>query len=164
MISFHLQSAFLSRSSNLCWAECQRCTLRQCIDIHILLILSNPYLAISRKICKVECSQFLTGRHHSSHHSRSQRVLMMNVLQGIIQLLTGRLGGGQRAFSHLYAMRMVNNLTGEIRSLHQDTTMYQVKMMVKVVMMKLMMMMMMMMISVLMMTMRMTIVRKRSEG
>ena len=26
-------------------------------------------------------------------------------------------------------MRMVNNLTGEIRSLHQDTTMYQVKMM-----------------------------------
>lgn len=42
--------------------------------------------------------------------------------------MTGRLGGGQRAFSHLYAMRMVNNLTGEIRSLHQDTTMYQVKM------------------------------------
>ena len=49
-------------------------------------------------------------------------------MQGIIQLLTGRLGGGQRAFSHLYAMRMVNNLTGEIRSLHQDTTMYQVVM------------------------------------
>jgi len=47
-------------------------------------------------------------------------------IKGIIQLLTGRLGGGQRAFSHLYAMRMVNNLTGEIRSLHQDTTMYQV--------------------------------------
>ena len=42
--------------------------------------------------------------------------------------MTGRLGGGQRAFSHLYAMRMVNNLTGEIRSLHQDTTMYQVVM------------------------------------
>ena len=61
-------------------------------------------------------------------------VFMVNVLQGIIQLLTGRLGGGQRAFSHLYAMRMVNNLTGEIRSLHQDTTMYQVKMMVMVVM------------------------------
>ena len=48
--------------------------------------------------------------------------------------MTGRLGGGQRAFSHLYAMRMVNNLTGEIRSLHQDTTMYQVRMMVMVVM------------------------------
>jgi hypothetical protein len=54
-------------------------------------------------------------------------------IKGIIQLLTGRLGGGQRAFSHLYAMRMVNNLTGEIRSLHQDTTMYQVMMMVMVV-------------------------------
>ena len=50
------------------------------------------------------------------------------VLQGIIQLLTGRLGGGQRAFAHLYAMRMVNTLTGEIRCLHQDTTMYQVPM------------------------------------
>ena len=48
--------------------------------------------------------------------------------------MTGRLGGGQRAFSHLYAMRMVNNLTGEIRSLHQDTTMYQVKMIAMVVM------------------------------
>ena len=31
-------------------------------------------------------------------------------------------------------MRMVNNLTGEIRSLHQDTTMYQVKMIAMVVM------------------------------
>ena len=50
------------------------------------------------------------------------------LLQGIIQLLTGRLGGGQRAFAHLYAMRMVNTLTGEIRCLHQDTTMYQVPM------------------------------------
>ena len=50
------------------------------------------------------------------------------LLQGIIQLLTGRLGGGQRAFAHLYAMRMVNSLTGEIRCLHQDTTMYQVPM------------------------------------
>jgi len=47
-------------------------------------------------------------------------------IKGIIQLLTGRLGGGQRAFAHLYAMRMVNTLTGEIRCLHQDTTMYQV--------------------------------------
>ena len=64
---------------------------------------------------------------------------MMNVLQGIIQLLTGRLGGGQRAFSHLYAMRMVNNLTGEIRSLHQDTTMYQVVMTMMVVIMMVMM-------------------------
>jgi len=47
-------------------------------------------------------------------------------IKGIIQLLTGRLGGGQRAFAHLYAMRMVNTLSGEIRCLHQDTTMYQV--------------------------------------
>ena len=72
MISMHPKSTSLSRSSNLSRAECQRCTLRQCIDIHILLILSNPYLAISRKICKVECSQLLTGRHHSSHHSSRQ--------------------------------------------------------------------------------------------
>ena len=47
-------------------------------------------------------------------------------MQGIIQLLTCRLGGGQRAFYHLYAMRMVNNITGDIHCLHQDTTMYQV--------------------------------------
>eukprot|EP00090_Calanus_glacialis_P040090 TRINITY_DN6986_c0_g1_i1.p1 TRINITY_DN6986_c0_g1~~TRINITY_DN6986_c0_g1_i1.p1 ORF type:complete len:1244 (-),score=268.91 TRINITY_DN6986_c0_g1_i1:950-4681(-) len=47
-------------------------------------------------------------------------------IKGIIQLLTCRLGGGQRAFSHLYAMRMVNNITGDVHCLHQDTTMYQV--------------------------------------
>merc|ERR1719445_869896 len=47
-------------------------------------------------------------------------------IKGIIALLTCRLGGGQRAFSHLYAMRMVNNITGDIHCLHQDTTMYQV--------------------------------------
>ncbi len=46
--------------------------------------------------------------------------------QGIIQLLTSRLGGGQRAYSHLYAMRVVNTITGDIHFLHQDTTMYQV--------------------------------------
>ena len=46
--------------------------------------------------------------------------------QGIIQLLTCRLGGGHRAFSHLYSMRMVNTITGDIQCLHQDTTMYQV--------------------------------------
>ena len=39
-------------------------------------------------------------------------------------------------------MRMVNNLTGEIRSLHQDTTMYQVDMMVMMMMMMIMMIMM----------------------
>ena len=47
-------------------------------------------------------------------------------IRGIIQLLTCRLGGGQRAFSHLYSMRMVNTVTGDIHCLHQDTTMYQV--------------------------------------
>ena len=47
-------------------------------------------------------------------------------IRGIIQLLTCRLGGGQRAFSHLYAMRMVSTVTGDIHCLHQDTTMYQV--------------------------------------
>ena len=47
--------------------------------------------------------------------------------QGIIQLLTCRLGGGHRAFSHLYSMRMVNTITGDIQCLHQDTTMYQVQ-------------------------------------
>ena len=49
-------------------------------------------------------------------------------IRGIIQLLTCRLGGGQRAFSHLYSMRMVNTVTGDIHCLHQDTTMYQVPM------------------------------------
>ena len=48
------------------------------------------------------------------------------LVQGIIQLLTARLGGGERAFSHLYSMRMVNTITGDIQCLHQDTTMYQV--------------------------------------
>ena len=47
-------------------------------------------------------------------------------IKGIIQLLTCRLGGGQRAFSHLYSMRLVNHVTGDIHCLHQDTTMYQV--------------------------------------
>ena len=42
-------------------------------------------------------------------------------------------------------MRMVNNLTGEIRSLHQDTTMYQVDMMVMMMMIMMMVMMMIMM-------------------
>ena len=48
-------------------------------------------------------------------------------IKGIIQLLTCRLGGGQRAFAHLYSMRMVNTITGDIHCLHQDTTMYQVE-------------------------------------
>ena len=47
-------------------------------------------------------------------------------IKGIIALLTCRLGGGQRAFSHLYSMRMVNTITGDIHCLHQDTTMFQV--------------------------------------
>ena len=37
--------------------RCQLCKLRQCIDIHILLILSNPYLVLSWQICIVECLQ-----------------------------------------------------------------------------------------------------------
>ena len=41
-------------------------------------------------------------------------------------MLTCRLGGGERAFSHLYSMRTVNNITGDIHYLHQDTTMFQV--------------------------------------
>ena len=53
--------------------------------------------------------------------------LYCSLAQGIIQLLTCRLGGGERAFSHLYSMRMVNTLTGDIQCLHQDTTMYQVQ-------------------------------------
>jgi hypothetical protein len=48
-------------------------------------------------------------------------------MQGIIQLLTSRLGSGQRAYSHLYAMRVVNTITGDIHFLHQDTTMFQVR-------------------------------------
>ena len=54
-----------------------------------------------------------------------ERCLCSSV-QGIIQLLTCRLGGGERAFSHLYSMRMVNTITGDVQCLHQDTTMYQV--------------------------------------
>ena len=47
-------------------------------------------------------------------------------IRGIIALLTGRLGGGRRGYSHLYSMRLVNTVTGDIHCLHQDTTMFQV--------------------------------------
>ena len=33
-------------------------------------------------------------------------------VQGIIVLLTSRLGGGQIEYSHLYSIRMLNNITG----------------------------------------------------
>ena len=46
--------------------------------------------------------------------------------QGIIQLLTSRLGGGHREYSHLYSIRIIQNNTGDTVYLHQDTTMYQV--------------------------------------
>ena len=48
-------------------------------------------------------------------------------VKGIIQLLTCRLGGGERAFQRLYAMRMVHEESGENRWLHQDTAMYHVQ-------------------------------------
>ena len=47
-------------------------------------------------------------------------------IRGIIALLTCRLGGGRRGYSHLYSMRLVNTVTGDIHCLHQDTTMFQV--------------------------------------
>ncbi len=46
-------------------------------------------------------------------------------MQGIIHLLTQRLGDGERHFRHLFAMRMVCHATEEVRWLHQDTTMCQ---------------------------------------
>lgn len=58
--------------------------------------------------------------------SFSRGFIFHRLLQGIIQLLTCRLGGGQRAFQQLYAMRIVNSSTNEVRWLHQDTTMFQV--------------------------------------
>ena len=50
-------------------------------------------------------------------------------IKGIIQLLTSRLyaSGECRYYQHLYAMRMVNTVTGDVHWLHQDTTMFQVK-------------------------------------
>ena len=50
-------------------------------------------------------------------------------IKGIIQLLTSRLyaSGECRYYQHLYAMRMVNTVTGDVHWLHQDTTMFQVE-------------------------------------
>ena len=55
-------------------------------------------------------------------------------IKGIIQLLTNRLytSGECRYYQHLYAMRMVNTITGDVHWLHQDTTMYQVGFALKV--------------------------------
>ena len=53
-------------------------------------------------------------------------------IKGIIQLLTNRLytSGECRYYQHLYAMRMVNTVTGDVHWLHQDTTMFQVSVMI----------------------------------
>ncbi|XP_069676126.1 focal adhesion kinase 1 isoform X3 [Periplaneta americana] len=48
-------------------------------------------------------------------------------VKGIITLITSRLATGQRAYQHLYAMRLHHPPTGEVYWLHQDTTMYQVQ-------------------------------------
>ncbi|XP_021926786.1 focal adhesion kinase 1 isoform X4 [Zootermopsis nevadensis] len=48
-------------------------------------------------------------------------------VKGIITLITSRLATGQRAYQHLYAMRLQHPPTGEVYWLHQDTTMYQVQ-------------------------------------
>ncbi|XP_063217429.1 focal adhesion kinase 1 isoform X7 [Bacillus rossius redtenbacheri] len=48
-------------------------------------------------------------------------------VKGIINLITSRLATGQRAYQHLYAMRLHHPPTGEVYWLHQDTTMYQVQ-------------------------------------
>jgi hypothetical protein len=46
--------------------------------------------------------------------------------QGIVHLLTSRLGDGDRAYRHIYAMRIFNSLSEDVVWLHQDTTMFQV--------------------------------------
>ncbi|CAG2060896.1 unnamed protein product [Timema podura] len=48
-------------------------------------------------------------------------------VKGIINLITSRLSTGQRAYQHLYAMRLHHPGAGEVYWLHQDTTMYQVQ-------------------------------------
>jgi hypothetical protein len=49
------------------------------------------------------------------------------ILQGIVHLLTSRLGDGDRCYRHIYAMRLINTNSEEVIWLHQDTTMFQVK-------------------------------------
>ena len=48
-------------------------------------------------------------------------------LQGIVHLLTSRLGDGDRSYRHIYAMRLINATSEEVVWLHQDTTMFQVR-------------------------------------
>ena len=47
--------------------------------------------------------------------------------QGIVHLLTSRLGDGDRGYRHIYAMRLINTSSEEVIWLHQDTTMFQVR-------------------------------------
>ncbi|XP_059088265.1 focal adhesion kinase 1-like isoform X7 [Tigriopus californicus] len=59
--------------------------------------------------------------HHSVKYCESTNV------KEIIHVLTSRLCKGQGQFEHLYAIRMVNPQTEEIRWIHQDTPMHEVQ-------------------------------------
>ena len=49
------------------------------------------------------------------------------IIKGIIQLLTTRLGAGERCYKNLFSIRIFNPSSGEMHWMHQDTTMYQVQ-------------------------------------